>query len=240
MNPPDKIGHDALRLRAAAESQIDDVPLRGKDPAHPDAELLHELQVHQVELEMQNEALRQKQAELEAMRDRYLDLYDFAPVGYLTLTADGMIDEINFTATTLLGVERKNLLHRQFTSLVIAEDQSRWTQLLVSVLKSAGKGSMEVSLQRGDGTVLQAQLDCAVQRVGAGALCVPGNPLRGQVMALRIVLSDITERKRTEITLARQHQMIQSIFDTTPGFMILKDSNGVYREVNPAFCQFLG
>ena len=249
MNPPDKIGHDALRLRAAAESQIDDVPLRGKDPAHPDAELLHELQVHQVELEMQNEALRQKQTELEAMRDRYIDLHEVSPVGYLTLSADGMIDEINFTATTLLGVERKNLMRRQFTSLVITEDQSRWTQLLVSVLQSDGKGSMEVSLQRGDGMVFQAQLDCTshTSAMHSGALHGVDSATRTGIrgdgygeMEVRIALRDITERKQTEITLARQHQMIQSIFDTTPGFMILKDSNGVYREVNPAFCKFLG
>ena len=67
MNSPEKIKHDALCVRADAERQIDSAPLSGGDPAHPDERLLHELQIHQVELEMQNEALRQKQTELEAM-----------------------------------------------------------------------------------------------------------------------------------------------------------------------------
>jgi organic radical activating enzyme len=71
MSPPEKMEHDALSQRAVAERQIDSVPLSGGDPAHPAAELLHELQVHQVELEMQNKALRQKQIELEASRDRF-------------------------------------------------------------------------------------------------------------------------------------------------------------------------
>ena len=83
MNPPDKIEHGALRLREAAEKQIDEAPLTGSDPAHPDEKLLNELQVYQAELEMQNETLREAQSELEASRDRYLDLYDSAPVGYL-------------------------------------------------------------------------------------------------------------------------------------------------------------
>lgn len=93
--------------------------------AHTDAELLHELQVHRIELEMQNEALRTAQIELEASRDRYLDLYDFAPVGYLTLNPDGMIEEINLTAATLLDGERKKLLQRRFATFVVAEDQKR-------------------------------------------------------------------------------------------------------------------
>jgi signal transduction histidine kinase len=225
MNPPDKIGHDALRLRAAAESQIDDVPLRGKDPAHPDAELLHELQVHQVELEMQNEALRQKQTELEAMRDRYIDLHEFSPVGYLTLSADGMIDEINFTATTLLGVERKNLMRRQFTSLVITEDQSRWTQLLVSVLQSDGKGSMEVSLQRGAGMVFQAQLDCTshTSAMHSGAFHAVDSAARTGIRGdgygkqeVRIALSDITVRKQAEAELSRyRHHLEEQVAERT-------------------------
>jgi hypothetical protein len=71
MSPPEKMEHDALSQRAVAERQIDSVPLSGGDPAHPAAELLHELQVHQVEMEKQNKALRQKQIELEASRDRF-------------------------------------------------------------------------------------------------------------------------------------------------------------------------
>ena len=95
-------------LRAAAEAQLARVHAPKQKP-RPAGELLHELRVHQVELEMQNEQLRQSQLVLEQSRDRYVDFYDFAPVGYLTLNHAGMIDEINLTGAALLKVERKKL-----------------------------------------------------------------------------------------------------------------------------------
>jgi len=81
-------------------------------------ELLHELQLQQIELEMQNEALRESQIALEKSRDRYLDLYEFAPIGYLTLTRDALIAEINLTGAALLGEDRNKLINRRFTAFV--------------------------------------------------------------------------------------------------------------------------
>ena len=80
-------------LRTAAEAQLAASP--ATTPDQPVADLLHELQVHQIELEMQNESLRSAQTALEASRDRYFDLYEFAPIAYLTLSATGQIAEIN-------------------------------------------------------------------------------------------------------------------------------------------------
>lgn len=82
-------------------------------------ELMHELRVSQIEMEMQNEALRQSQLELEISRDRYVNLYDFALVGYLTLSSDALIEDINLPGAELLGVERNRLMHRRFTSFVV-------------------------------------------------------------------------------------------------------------------------
>ena len=125
---------DAQQLLAAAEAQV-----ARHSPAAPAArpveELLHELQVRQIELEIQNENLRQTQELLEASRNRYADLFEFAPVGYLTLDANGFISEINLTGATLLGVERKQLLQRRFTALVVAADQDRWMQHFLKVKK---------------------------------------------------------------------------------------------------------
>ena len=191
MNSSDYKKYAEPSLRAVAETQIDNVP-GGEMPVRPIDELLHELQEHQVELEVQNDALRQKQTELEAARDRYVDLYDFAPVGYLTLNSNGMIEELNLTAATLLDTERKDLLHCRFSALVVAEDQSRWMQLILSGMKSGGKSSVEMGLQRRDDTVFQAQLDCAPQKVGAGGT------------AICIALTDISLRKRTEAELRQQ------------------------------------
>jgi PAS domain S-box-containing protein len=200
MNPGDNDKQDKHQLRAAAEANLAQRPpglaLGGDDAQR----LLHELQVHQIELEMQNETLRQNQDELAAMRDRYVDLYDFAPVGYMTLTAVGMIEEVNVTAVKLVGAERKDLLQRRFTSLVIAEDQDRCKELLRGVTDHAEPRRIELTMQRRDGSVFQAQLDCATRKVGAGDT------------ALRIALTDISERKQAEAAMqeskARSRELV--------------------------------
>ncbi len=212
MSPPDENKPDPAILRSMAEADLAHHPV-AETAARSAEDVLHELQVHQIELEMQNEALRQAQTELEASRDRYVDLYDFAPVGYLTLNANGMIEELNLTATTLLRMERKRLLQCRFTAQVIPEDQSRWLMLFLTVMKQGGKGSVEVSLQRRDGTVFQAQLDCATQKVGAGGT------------ALRIALTDISERKQLEAELAQHRSHLeQLVFARTAELAQAKDA----------------
>ena len=175
-------------MRIAAEAEL---ASRGEaQTAAPSTEvLLHELQVHQIELEMQNEALRAAQIALEESRDRYVDLYEFAPVGYLTLNADGMIEQINLTAATLLGKERKQLLQRSFTSLVIAEHESDWMALFIRLKGTDGNGSVELSLRRGNGSVLAALL----QAEGCQCGCAGRNGA-----ALRLVLTDISARKAAQ------------------------------------------
>ncbi len=207
---------DELRLRAEAiarhtfsEASRDDRFLSPEESK----KALQELRVHQIELEMQNEALRNAQSELEASRDRYVDLYDFAPVGYLTLDANGMIEEINLTAATLLRVERKKLLQRRFTAQVVAEDHGRWLTLFMSLMKQDGKGSVEVSIQRHDGTVFQALLDCERQIVGADGT------------ALRIALTDISQRKQLEAELAQHRDHLeQLVFARTAELAAAKDA----------------
>ena len=113
MNPSDDQKPDPAILRSLAEEKLDRRP--GIEPLPAD-NLLHELRVHQIELEMQNETLRMAQIQLEESRNRYVDLYDFAPVGYITLDSTGMIEELNLTASVLLGKARKNLLKRRADS----------------------------------------------------------------------------------------------------------------------------
>ena len=85
--------------------------------------LVHDLQVHQVELEMQNDELRRTQAALEEARDRFADLYDFAPLALLTLSQGGEVLEANLAAASLLGLERKDLIHQKFSRFIPAEAQ---------------------------------------------------------------------------------------------------------------------
>ena len=218
--PEDQEQHD-LQLRAAAEQQIDPAP-QTKPGELPGAELLHELKVHQVELEMQNEVLRETQIALLESRDRYADLYEFAPVGYINLGTDGMIAAINLTATTLLGRARKELLRRAFMSLVVAADQDRWVLHFQEVKKGGGQGRIELTLQRGDGAVVQAQLDCV--------------RAEGSVSGVSIILSDITTRKLAEINLRR----LKSVVDSTHDAIISKATNGIITSWNPGAEKIFG
>jgi PAS domain-containing protein len=109
---------------------------------------------------MQNEELRQAQIALEESRDRYVDLYEFAPVGYFTLTREGMIAEVNLTGAALLGVDRKKLINRRFASFVAAGKRDYWNQHFLSVLKCDGRQSCELELQHDEAPPLRARLDC--------------------------------------------------------------------------------
>ena len=186
------------QLRANAEAQLADVAPCAAPP-RPAAELLHELQVHQIELEMQNETLRQAQAALEESRDRFVDLYDFAPVGYLTLDESCLIVEANLTGAALLGVTRKELLRRRFAAFVIPAEQERWARLFVGALRSSEKAQIDLALQRRDGGVWHARLDCLRAAVNRAA------------PVLRIALADITERKVIERDLAASYRRIKDL-----------------------------
>ena len=86
-------------------------------------QMLHDLRVHQIELEIQNEELRRTQEKLDAARARYFDLYDLAPVGYFTLSEKGLILEVNLTATNLLGLPRSALVKRRLADFILTDDQ---------------------------------------------------------------------------------------------------------------------
>ena len=160
---------------------------------------LHELRVHQIELEMQNEELRRAQVELDALRARYFDLYDLAPVGYCTLSEGGLIQEVNLTAMTLLDLARGLLVKQPFSRFILKEDQNIFylhrKQLFDSISSGYGQASSpqtcELRMVRKDRSLFWALLESTVARGLDGSL------------ASRVVLSDITERKQIEE--ARQH-----------------------------------
>ena len=184
--------------RAAAEIQIagEPVVVRAMCPDKNCAQnLQQELEVHQVELEMQNEALRQTKLALEESRDRYVDLYEFAPIGYLTLTGDGIISSINLTGAAFLGRDRRDLLRRHFSAFVIPEDQERWALHFLGVKERDGQCSVEIALQRNDGTISYAQIASMRQKVGNTPESNSGTS------EVRIALSDINERKQAEAEL---------------------------------------
>lgn len=145
-------------LRAEAEARL---ALRTPSAAMPRTaeELLHELHVQQIELEMQNEQLRLAQTVLEKSRDRYADLYEFAPVGYLSLTSNGQITEINLAGASLLGLPRKELLKRRFEQFVAPADIERWRRLFIRLKNSGDRLIDELELQPSGCAIVRAELE---------------------------------------------------------------------------------
>ena len=147
--------------------------------------LVHSLSVYQIELEMQNDELRRSREELEQSRSEYADLYDFAPVGYLTLDENGLITRANLTGTNLLGIERSILLATPFVLFVSPESQDVFYFHLREVLDATTRQTCQLVLKRKDGTFFDAQLESIASR---------GNG----VTVIRTMLTDITQQKRME------------------------------------------
>ena len=175
----------AAELRRCAEARLKEQRLE-KNPARTEAatqRLVHELQVHQIELEMQNEELQQARNELEAGLEKYSDLYDFAPVSYLTLDREGTIREANLTAASLLGIERSRLVQRRFGLYVAAADRPAFAIFLTQVFGGKAREFCEVTLLKDGKPPVEVRIEAAL--AAAGEEC-------------RVVLEDITEHKRAE------------------------------------------
>ena len=167
--------------------------------------LAHELQVHQIELEMQNDELRKSQQALEESRDEYTDLYDFAPVGYVTVGEGKLILEANLRLASMLGRERGFLIKKPLSRFMTRESADKYYLCWRSALETKKHGTCEVAMVKKDDTTFYAQLECAF---------VPeedGNPER-----CRITISDITERKEMEEALL-QSEKLKSLGVITAG-----------------------
>ncbi len=160
--------------------------------------IVHELQVHQEELEAQNEELRETQQLLEASRDRYADLYDFAPISYATLDGKGHIREINLTGATILGHERSRLLGTLFSVSVAKGDLSAFHGHLRQCQQGAGPVTTELTL------VVHGRNPTPVQLHS-----VPILDLTGQTTMYRTAITDITERKQAEKILRLSHDQLE-------------------------------
>jgi PAS domain S-box-containing protein len=175
----------AAELRRRAEERLrEQRPEPGQVRTDADTQrLIHELQVHQVELEMQNEELQKARNEMEAGLEKYSDLYDFAPVGFLTLDREGAIREANLTSASLLGIERSRLVKRRFGFCVSPPDLPAFNAFLTRVFESKAREFCEVTLLKQGKPPLVVRIEAAV--AASGQEC-------------RAVLDDITEHKRAE------------------------------------------
>lgn len=157
-------------------------------------QLLHELQVHQIELEMQNQELREAQAELNDALARYFDLYDLAPVGYCTINAQGLILQANLTAASLLSMARSALVKQPLSRFILDADRNIYDFSRKQLVNNGDPLFCELRMLKGDGTQFWAHLTInAANDADAGA-------------ELRVVLSDISARKLAEEDLTTAHQ----------------------------------
>jgi PAS domain S-box-containing protein len=131
--------------------------------AEPDLQrLVHELEVHQIELEMQNDELREARVELEAALARYTEIFEYAPIGYTTISLDGTVHEINHAAARLLGRTRSQLHGRPFDSFVVPRDRGKFSELLRLVVENDAREACELELFCLDSHVVRVQLLASV------------------------------------------------------------------------------
>jgi PAS domain S-box-containing protein len=178
---------DPAALRGNAEKKLGRRP--NESPAmerRTKEDLIHELQVHQIELEMQNEALREAHMALMVSRDNYLDLYEFAPVGYLTITSKAVIREANLTISALLGVRRRDLINDRVRKYIAQDDLESWDHYFLAVLHSGEKSTCDLRLRKSDGSLLHARLESIRMERD------PEDPV------IRTAISDITAQKKAE------------------------------------------
>ena len=163
------------------------------------AKLVHELQTHQIELEMQNEELRRAQEELVESRDRYSDLYDFAPVGYVTVNEKGLILEANLTAATMLGVDRSRLIKQRFSTFIVPTDEEVFYIHRRELLETKRPQMCELRMHNGNGD--HAPFWGRIQSVPLDASDGAGH--------FRTAVSDITERKQAEETVRTSQRFLE-------------------------------
>ena len=124
--------------------------------------ILHELQVHQIELDMQNDELRRTNLDLKTARENYFDLYNLAPVGYVTINEKGIILETNLTAAALLGKNRRDLVRRPLSQFISREDQDTYYLHHKRLFETRQYQECEVRMLKGDGTRFWARLETLV------------------------------------------------------------------------------
>jgi diguanylate cyclase (GGDEF)-like protein/PAS domain S-box-containing protein len=210
------------RSRAEERLKSEGAPTQTGTPSESDA-ALHELRVHQVELEMQNEELRRAQLEVEEARSRYFELFDNAPVGYLTLDDEGLIDDANLTAATTLGVPISALVGQPFTRFVAADDQDVFYLRHKALVRTGRPQGFELRLPGAGGGVLWMHAEAVL--AGAGP---DGDP------ACRLTLTDITEYKLDADARIEGRALLQAIVNGTTDAVYVKDAQGRYLLFNPA------
>ena len=192
---------DELRTRAEKRLKSKKNVLKGTLDADS-RKLLNELQVHQIELEMQNEELRRTQLELEVSREKYYDLYDLAPVGYFSLDQTSQILEVNLKGASMVGMERRLLVKKRFTQFIVPAFQDSFYMFQKKAFKTRAIQTLEVQLKKKNGTPFWVQMDG-----------VATQDTDGTFTHMRIIAIDIADKKKILENLEKSHDELEARVD---------------------------
>jgi len=219
---------DISTLHKRAEEQAATLNPSASKVLTPDEaqQMLHDLRVHQIELELQNEELRRVQQELDAARERYFDLYDMAPVGYITLSEQGLILEANLTFAGLLGVGRGVLVKQPLSRFILREDQDIYYQHRKQLFENGEAQICDLRMVKKDGTRFWAHV------AGTAAQDKKGLPV------CRTMISDISGRKQAEEALRESERFLASTLDGLSSHIAVIDASGEIVLTNKAYREF--
>lgn len=217
---------DTAPLRRRAEALLQTATPDGASPvAAEDRErLLHELEVHQIELELQNEELRQVRAEVEAAMEHFADFYDFSPVGFFTLGSDGAISRVNLAGARLLGLERGRLIGCRFAVFVAEASRAAFGDFL----KAAFAG------QPGQDSDLELAIDGVSRMVRISATLSP------DLQDCRTVVVDVTAQKLVERALRDSERRFRDVADISADWIWEVDTEGRYTYASESVRALLG
>ena len=223
--PPQTSVEAVLGLRQRAEAVLADKisgSMGQAESASPQTtqQLLHELQVHQIELEIENEELRRAQAALDTSRERYLNLYDLAPMGYCTVTEKGLISQVNLSISTLLGMPRSQLIKQPITRFIFKEDQDIFYKLCHHLLERGEQHSCELRLTRQDGVSFWVHLAVTLAQDETG------------LQELRLVVNDISRIKLADECIRQNESDLRALFDASLDAVIGMDEQGCITDWN--------
>lgn len=186
--------------------------------------LIHELEVHQIELEMQNEELRKAKEHAEEVIVKFAELYDFAPSGYFTFSKEGKIIETNLCGAKMMGKERKQLTNSYFGFFVSDDTRPIFNLFLKKLHNSKAKESCEIRIINND------NLSIDVHLIGIA------NKNKEQFIVTAI---NITDRKQAELTIKRNNNFTEALLKSMPIPVYFKDKEGHYLGCNEKFSQLL-
>ncbi len=202
-----------LRKRAEKALRQKKKTSNSENPSEDISRLIHELEVHQIELEIQNEELRRTHAELEDSRSSYVDLYDFSPVGYFTLDIKGLIMKMNLACAAMLQRERASLQNKPFSVLVNEHDKEAFYRHCRDIVKTKLRQCIDLRLKVNEDSEMYFHLEC-----------LPVLDSEGSVYQIRVAAIDVTERRKSEeqIRMAAMTDELTGLLNRR-GFLMLSD-----------------